>query len=58
MNIHQKMEFEEIQDKINAINTAIEAGILYETYKTDLEPKLDELLKKRDKFINPQSRYI
>ena len=52
-NIIEQVEFDEIQDKIKGINMAIEAGILYDVYKAEIEPRLDALLERRDKFVRP-----
>ncbi len=58
MNTLQKVELEKIQDKIKAINYAIENGCTLNTYKTDLLPRLDALIKQRDAVMAAERKKI
>gem|GEM_PF-5486969 len=52
MNTLQKVELEEIQDKIKAINYAIENGCTPNTYKTNFLPRLEILIERREEIYH------
>lgn len=50
-NVIFKVQMEEVQDKIAGITIAIASGVMYQTYKTRLQPELDVLVQKRDDLM-------
>ena len=59
MNLLQKIELDEIQDKIKAIGYVIyKAACTYEAYTTDLRPRLDALMEKRLELLKALNREV